>query len=220
MWRQYRRFMRGEQVLVAADTAPGNGDFCTAQFLSKTNNDVPLVYHAKDGVINMTNRLPAVLERIYDETGVKPIVTYEGNNGGEYEFRRLIGLNRNQKWICYQWPVYTTDSKGAQKITSYRDVWNTNASSRPEMLQQLQDLINKMILFIYDPWTIQELATFVVTNGKAQAAGGAHDDLVMALAIAVQLYLHADIKAQDSQPGETASVQRALSDLPPLELGY
>lgn len=220
MWRQFRRFMPGEQILVACDTAPGNGDPCAGQFLSKTNNDVPLVYHSKDGTINMTNRLPAVLERIYDATGVKPIVTYEGNNGGLYEFKRLIGMNRAQKWICYQWPVYTTDSKGNKKVTSFRDTWDTNSATRPAMLQELQDFVNKLTLSIYDPWTIEELLSFVTLNGKPQAAPGSQDDLVMALAIAVQLYLHADLHfTEDVRPDDT-SVQRALAELPPLGLDY
>lgn len=219
MWRQYRRFLPGEQILVACDTAPGNGDNCGAQFLSKTNKDVPLVYQSADGTINMTNRLVSVLEQIYDQTGVPPIVTYEGNNGGEYELKRLSAMNRLGKFIIYQWPVWSTDSKGNRKITSFRDTWVTTEPSRKQMLMDLQDQIDNLVFGIYDQWTIEELHSFVVINGKPQATSKSHDDLVMALAIAVQLYLYADIKVEETAPAN-ASVQKALAELPPLGIDY
>jgi len=220
IWRQYRRLVKGEQILVAADTAPGNGDECTAQFLSKTHKDFPLVYQSSDGTINMTNRLHPVLESIFDQTGVQPIVTYEGNNGGEYELKRLDGLNRLGKFVVYRWPIFSTNAKGERKITSYRDNWITTEPSRKQMLMDLQDLLNKLAFGIYDEWTIEQLHSFVVLNGKPQASAKAHDDLVMALAIVIQLYLYADVKPEAAASPSQASVQQALSELPPLDIGY
>ena len=73
MWRKYRDFQPGEFILVAADTSSGLGDYSAAQFLSKTNLDVPLVYHSKTIATEMTNALYPVLEKINDITGKRPV---------------------------------------------------------------------------------------------------------------------------------------------------
>jgi hypothetical protein len=60
------------------------------------------------------------------------------------------------------------------------------------MLQELKDSVDTRLLSIYDKPTITELFSFIVSqtssSWKAQAEQGAHDDLVMALSIAWQLY--------------------------------
>jgi len=57
-----------------------------------------------------------------------------------------------------------------------------------------------MILTIYDKITIEELYSFVVVRTtatvKAQAEQGMHDDLVMSLAIAWQLYQTAEFSGE------------------------
>ena len=63
------------------------------------------------------------------------------------------------------------------------------------MLSDLKDMVDKGIATIYDRQTIEELFSFVIaktsSSWKAQAEKGAHDDLVMALAGAWQLYQYA-----------------------------
>src|SRR3990167_8566866 len=103
-WRQYRTLERGEFILVGADTSTGMSDYCAPQFLSKNNIDIPLVYHAKVLANDMTNALFPVLEKIYDITGIKPVVAYERNNGGVFELERLAGLNRSGKFDIFKMP--------------------------------------------------------------------------------------------------------------------
>ena len=111
--RKYRNWERGEFVVVGADTAAGGLDYCTAQFISKTRLDVPLVYHSKVIATEMTPILHLELERIFDETGVKPVIAPETNAGGTFEIERLAKLNRNGKYIIYQQKrnIGTTDRK-------------------------------------------------------------------------------------------------------------
>jgi hypothetical protein len=56
----------------------------------------------------------------------------------------------------------------------------------------LKDAIDKRLITLYDRPTINELFSFVEvktsTSWKAQAESGAHDDLIMSLAGAWQLY--------------------------------
>jgi hypothetical protein len=70
--------------------------------------------------------------------------------------------------------------------------WDTNSATRPEMLAQLKDAIDKHLIEIYDKETVEELMSFVKVQHsgsiKAEAERGAHDDLVMPLAIVYKMY--------------------------------
>ena len=191
-FRQYRKIEKGEQFVVAADTSSGLGDYCAAQFLSKTKIDVPLVYHSKTIATDMTNTIYPVLEKIYDITGNKPIVAYERNAGGVFEMDRLASLNRNGKFTIFKMP--NIGREDAPEAVKYG--WDTNTATRPAMLSQLKEAIDNKLLRIFDKPTIEELYSFVVVKTtasvKAQAEAGMHDDLVMSLAIAWQLYQTAE----------------------------
>lgn len=188
MFRQYRSIQHGEFFVVGVDTSAGGADYCSAQFLSKTKLDVPLVYHEKIVATEMTARLIPVLEAISDKTGVPPVIAYERNNGGVFEMERLASLNKQGKFNIFIMPTYGSISNSDPK----RIGWDTNSATRPKMLQDLKEAVDKRLFRVYDRPTINEMFAFVVsqtsTSWKAQAEQGAHDDLVMSLAIAWQLY--------------------------------
>lgn len=190
MLRKYRDWQRGEFVVVGADTAAGGLDYSAAVFLSKTNLDLPLIYHSKAMATEMTPILHLELERIYDKTGVKPVVAPETNNGGSFEIERLATLNRNSKYVIYQQKknVGTTDSTE----NSVKLGWTTSSATRPTMLQMLKEAIDNRLLTIWDKPLVNEMFSFIISqtssSWKAQAEQGSHDDLIMALAIAWQLY--------------------------------
>lgn len=188
--RKYREWERGEFVVVGADTAAGGLDYCTAQFISKSKLDVPLVYHSKVIATEMTPLLHLELERIYDETGVKPVVAPETNAGGTFEIERLAKLNRNGKYIIYQQKKHVGTTESVENTIKLG--WTTSSATRPTMLSMLKEAIDNRLIRIYDKPTINEMFAFIVSqtssSWKAQAEQGAHDDLIMALAIAWQLY--------------------------------
>jgi len=189
-WRKYREPEQGEFFVVFADTAAGGGDFCAAHFLSKTKLDIPIVYHSKTIATEMTPKIHAMLEEIYDKTGVKPVIAFERNNGGFFEMDRLATLNRHQKYVIYK--------EKLNQGTKYRDSegpklgWTTSSATRPVMLQMAKEAIDNRVIRIYDRPTITEMFSFIEvqtsTMWRAQAEKNAHDDLVMALAGAWQLY--------------------------------
>jgi hypothetical protein len=201
MFRQYRKIEPNEKIVVACDTATGLGDYCAAQFLSKTKLDVPLVYHSKTIATEMTNQIFPVLEKIFEVTGIKPVVAYERNNGGVFEMERLASLNRLNKFTLFKMP--TQGRENPPEAVKYG--WDTNSASRPAMLSQLKEAIDKKLLTIYDRPTIEEMFSFVVVrssiSAKAQAEVGMHDDLVMSLAIAYQLYQLADFQDISANQG-------------------
>jgi len=186
--RQYRDIEPDEFILVGVDTAAGGLDYCSAQFLSADKLDVPLVYHEKTLGTNMTPVVLKLLEKIYDVTGVRPVVAYERNNGGVFEMERLASLNKMQKFRVFEMYTY-----GKSRNDDRRKLgWDTNSSTRPKMLADLKDAIDNNLIEIHDYKTIQEMFSFITvqtsTAWKAQAERGAHDDLIMSLAIAWQLY--------------------------------
>lgn len=187
-FRQYREIKRGEQFVVFADTSAGGLDYSACQFLSKTKIDVPLVYHSKLLATEMTNAIFPVLEKIYDITEIKPVVAYENNAGGIFELERLATLNRLGKFEIFKMPnVGREDNPDPVKLG-----WSTNTATRPRMLSDLKDAVDHKVLTVYDKPTINELFSFIVSqtssSWKAQAEQGAHDDLIMSLAGAWQLY--------------------------------
>lgn len=189
-FRRYRKYERGEFIVVGVDTAWGGTDYCSAQFLSKTHLDIPTVFHSKVLASEMTPQIHLELERIYDETNVKPVVAFERNNGGIAEIERLATLNRLGKYRIY------TEKTNVGSTESTEDTvklgWTTSSASRPTMLSMLKECIDSRLLSIYDKPTINEMFSFIISqtssSWKAQAEQGAHDDLIMALAIAWQLY--------------------------------
>lgn len=192
MFRRYRDYQPGEFILVFADTAWGGIDYCAAQFLSKTNLDVPVVYHSQVIATEMTPLIHTELERIYNMTKVKPVVCFERNNGGVAEIERLAKLNRNGNYRIYEEKTYAT-ADAVTNLTDQRKLgWTTSSATRPTMLSMLKEAIDNKLIRIYDEPTITEMFSFIVaqtsSSWKAQAESGAHDDLIMALAGAWQLY--------------------------------
>jgi len=190
MFRRYRDYKPGEFFVVFADTAWGGLDYCSAQFISKTSLDVPVVYHKKELASDMTPRIHEELNRIYRETRVKPVIAFERNNGGVAEIQRLNRLNREQNYIIYTEKTKTGTTEGEQQTDKLG--YTTSSSTRPVMLSMLKDAVDNRLIRIYDKPTINEMFSFVIkqTAGgwKAQAESGAHDDLIMALAGAWQMY--------------------------------
>ena len=190
MFRRYRSYEAGEFIVVGVDTAWGGTDYCTAHFLSNAKLDVPVVFHSKILATEMTPQIHNELERIYDETRVKPTVAFERNNGGVAELERLATLNRNGKYNIYVEKHGIGTTKATEETVKLG--WTTSSASRPTMLSMLKEAIDQRLIRVYDKPTINEMFSFIISqtssSWKAQAEQGAHDDLIMALAIAWQLF--------------------------------
>ena len=186
MFKQYRPLQQGEFIIAGIDPSHGGGDNTAGQFLSHKWLDVPLVYHSPMTITAVTPMLHQELTRISKETGVAPVVAYETNNGGDFEFERLGRLNRYGDYRLYS--MKQLDAHLQRLIDTGKLGWNTNTATRPKMLRELKEAVEGELIHIYDRPTVDELFSFIIaTNGKPEAEQGAHDDLVMALAIVWQL---------------------------------
>lgn len=196
---QARPFQQNEFIIVFADTAAGGGDNCAVQFLSQKWLDVPMVYWSKVTATFMTPLLHEMLTNIYHQTGVRPIIAYENNNGGGFELERLSRLNRLGDYHIYTQKLLNPTG---QLVDSGRMGYSTNTATRPKMLSDLKDAVESGMLHLYHRPTIDEMFSFIVSaTGKPQAEENAHDDLVMALAGVWQLYQTEKPSSEDSGGG-------------------
>ena len=76
---------------------------------------------------------------------------------------------------------------GLRKITKVPG-WSTTVRSRPIMLSRLREVIREALLEINSYELLEQLKCFRVIGGKPQAPPGEQDDLVIAQAIAIQLF--------------------------------
>jgi hypothetical protein len=211
-FRRYRKWQEGEFVLAYCDTSWGGLDYSAGQFLSKDRLDVPLVYHARGLASDMTPLIHQELEYIADTTKVQPVISYERNNGGVAELERLKRLNKNGKYRIYtQYSKLGLDERTEQDSKMGHD---TNSATRPTMLAHLKDAIDHQLITIYDKLTIEEMFSFVVKltpggNWKAEAEVGAHDDLIMSLAGAWQMYQTEDRPREASLGGRVVRTSNA-----------
>lgn len=186
MLRLFRQPERNEFFVVGGDCSQGGIDSNWAQFLSKDKIDIPLVLEQNGVAADMTPILHQTLEWLFDKTGVQPVVALERNMGGTSEMERLRKLNRLQKYRLYLYKrMGETDGEQQTEKLGF----NTDSISRPRMLGDLKVAIDSIGLKIYDEETINQLSTFIVNkNNRPEAAPNTHDDAVMSLAIALQLY--------------------------------
>lgn len=186
MLSQYREIEKGSFFVVGGDCSQGGIDANVVQFMDKSRIDVPLVLKMQGVAASMTPILHQTLEWIYDTTGVKPVVALERNMGGASEMERLRKLNRLDKYRLYT--MHTMGKSDGEQVSD-RLGFTTDMVSRPRMVGDLKEAIDSMQLTIYDKDTIDQLTTFIVNkSNRPEAASGTHDDAVMSLAIAWQLY--------------------------------
>ena len=208
MFRQYRLIEKGEFFCIAVDTSSGGGDYTAGQFYSKTKLDFPLVYHSKVTTSDFIPLLAKTGERLYDVTGIKPVIALERNNGGVFLMDRLASINYSNKYELFKMPRKgNIEPQDAVKLG-----WETSTVTRPIMLQELKDAIDKRGATIYDRPTINELYSFIIvqtaTAWKAQAEQHAHDDLVMAAAIALQMGITTQIPLTNNE------IDKMIDELP------
>lgn len=186
MLRLFRKPKQGEFIVAFGDCAQGGSDSNFVQFLSKDAIDVPLVLQMQGVAATMTPVLHQTLEWIFDQTGVQPIVALERNMGGSSEMERLRLLNRLNKYRIY---TMKNIGKVSGETNTEKLGWNTDIASRPRMIGNLKQAIDTRHLTLYDKETIDQLKTFIVNKqNKPVAAPNTHDDAVMSLAGAWQLF--------------------------------
>lgn len=181
-FRLYRPLVKNEFFVCFGDTAQGGEDDNFLVCMSKTQGDVPLVMQKKGMAAETTPFIRDALAYIYKQTGVKPVIALERQNGGSSAMYDLYTANIRAEYTIY----YMKDALG---VPTDKMGWDTNALTRPKMLGEYLTAFNSKLVRIYDKTIIEQHQTFIVNKkGKPEAAPNTHDDAVMAMAGVWQLY--------------------------------
>lgn len=186
MIRLYREIELDEFFVVFADCAQGGEDKNYVQCISKTRGDVPIVLAFNGVASELTPQLRELLYYIQNKTKVPPVVAVERQMGGASVMHDLSSSNFEGKYRIYYAKNFGTDDG---EIETDKLGWDTNSMTRPKMLGEWLTAYNSKLIRIYDKETQEQHQTFIVNkNGRPEAASGTHDDAVMSLAGAWQLY--------------------------------
>ena len=157
---------KGRRYILGVDTAGGgsDGDYACAQVIERTLGMQCAELHGHFPPYELARRV-ADLARRYEEG----LVAVERNNHG---FGVLAHLNN----LAYG-NLFEKDGQLG---------WLTSAASRPAMIENMAAVMMSEPELFHSPRLLEECRTFVRRpDGNAAAADGAHDDCVMAMAIAL-----------------------------------
>lgn len=163
-WRVYELPQAGVQYVIGADVAEGlaGGDFDAAVVMRKDNGRVAAVLHGQWAPAVYAAKLYG-LGRFYGDA----LLAVERNNHGHAVLLKL------REW---QYP--------ALAWWDGRPGWITNGQTKPVIIDRLEEAIRQEWIDLLDRVAVEELFSFVYhDDGTMAATAGAHDDLVMALAI-------------------------------------
>lgn len=164
-----------EQYVIGADPANGGGDPAAAQVLRSRDFAVVanLLYC---GSIRTFSQYLVWLALWYK----RAFLGVEANAEGLYAAMYCVDKYNN----CYQRQA----PDELEPTISSKEGWKTTATTRPMIIAELDEAVVHGKIFIPCTETLEQMANFVHNeDGKAVAASGYHDDLVLALCIAVQL---------------------------------
>jgi hypothetical protein len=156
---------KGKQYVIGVDPAGGGveGDYSCAQVIDRATGAQCAELHGHYSLRELAGRL-VELGKEYNSA----LLAVERNNHGHAVLVQL-------RYVEYP-NVFT--QKG-------HDGWNTSASSRPEMIENMAAVLAETPELLRSTRLWNECRTFVrAADGTTGAASGAHDDCVMALAIA------------------------------------
>jgi hypothetical protein len=179
---QYHPIDPGETYYIGADVAMGvrGGDYSVAQILDSQKRQVAVWrgHVHPDYYAEVLFRLGT----LYNEAKI----AVESNNHG------LLTVNLLFKFWNYSNVFTNVQEDKMTDIETPNLGFQTNAKTKPMIIDDLRASIRKGEIQLNDRTTLQEMLTYVVKeSGKLEAEEGNHDDCVMSLAIAN--HIHAGI---------------------------
>ena len=158
--------------VIGGDTAGDGSDYFIGQVLDNTTGNQVAVLRKQFDEDEYTRQM-ICLGRYYNNA-LEGIET----NFSTFPIKEAERLGYKNQFIREREDTYTGKTAKAYGF-------KTTSLTRPLILAQLQAVVNDHIEKINDKDTLEEMLTFVRNEkGRPEAQLGAHDDLVMALAIA------------------------------------
>ena len=169
---------------IGGDTSGEGSDYFIGQVLDvRTGKQVAVLRHELDA--DLYAKQMYCLGWYYSSQNlqgeVTPALIGIESNFDSYPIRELERLGYHNQYIREEEDTYTG------KLTK-RFGFRTDRNSRPRVISNLIQIVRDSTNQINDKETLEEMLTFVRNeNGRPEAQQGAHDDLIMALAIAYDI---------------------------------
>jgi phage terminase large subunit len=194
----YSDVLKGYPYVIGGDTAGEGSDFFVCQVIN-----------------NITGQQAAVLRQQFDED----LYSKQAYCLGRYYNNALLGIESNYtiypirdlQYLGYprQFMREVEDNITHKIVQKFG--FHTNKMTRPIIISELVKLVRENTDLFYDYTTLQEMLTFVRNEkGRPEAQEGAHDDCIMALAIAYYIRTQQSFIVQE----ETIPMKKRLTELP------
>jgi hypothetical protein len=181
--RIFKKHDHGQQYVIGADVGHGvstsrkHADWSVAQVLDESGEQVALM---RSRVLpGDFSRWLYHLGRFYNDAEI----CVENAGPGYHVCQRL---SRD-----YLYPNFYTEEvfDKISEQTTTKLGFTTSVKSKPMIINKLRDAVAASDIKVNDPDTLDEMRTFIVTDsGKYEADAGAHDDTIIALALAWHIH--------------------------------
>ena len=168
--------------MIGADVSEGisTGDFSTAEVLKQSNLEQVAEFKGLLPPAQFADRLLSCAEWYHDA-----VLGVEANNHGIATVVKIEEAN-------YPYAYYRETFDKVVKRPVNRIGWYTDKKTKPVMIQHLEEMIRLELIILHSKDLLEELNTYVLDDaGKTGAQSKCHDDLVIALAIALQMHKYA-----------------------------
>lgn len=180
------------KYVIAADVGRGDGDFSTFHILCMNTGEVVAEFRGKIR--------PDLLAKLLMEYGKKyntALICPERNTYGHHVIVELVNNGYSNIYFKNQRGVVIGDYIPPDRISEAG--FDTQKESRKQIVAKLEEVIRNKQIKVYSSRLHNELKTFITQGDKPQAQKNCHDDLVMALAIAVWLFDASAVHSQFAQ---------------------
>lgn len=182
---------------IGADVASGTkrGDYCAAVVICNDTMEQVAEFRARCDTDVFADEL-----RKLGEFYGKAHLAIETNNQGLAVLKKINELGYKQLY-------YRQSIEGNSKVS--KAGWETTSRTRPLMIDYMAALIRNNEVVIKSELLVRECMSFIKSEkGRYEAASGAHDDLVMACAVALQAYKNKPITGEKLEEKDRRKQER------------
>jgi len=173
---------KDHEYVIAADIVEGteDGDYACVIVYDRNLKSIAATYYSRLDEVLMA-RIIKIIAILFTFEEDYPWVAIETTGPGLSTFDKAVDLDIPNLFMA---PRYDVVNNGV----TFKKGWRTDSASKRELISGIKEWLIDEAGAIHSQRLIGEMLTFIRTStGKARAKKGAHDDMVMAFGIAIQV---------------------------------